>query len=376
MSTSSIDAFALVLAGRWIQFCATRGVFPRIITDQERNLVQARTVALVAELRRQRAPNAGNNASVALSPAGRAIVSTIMHLNQQMDTYENGDLMDEAMSHIPLQDLHATADARQAGSDPLPCFEDALADALVKWFKPNFFKWADPISCPTCSTPMAGRGRALPTSEELAGGASVVELYACENGDGNSFRFPRYNDLRALMKSRIGRCGEFANLFTLMLRAVGLRARYVWNAEDHVWNEYYSPGMQRWVHLDSCECARDESLLYDRGWGKKMSYVLAFSIEGAADVSRAYIQDWDAALQRRHGISETQLKQALDAVTARRRFGLHPDELKRLEAEDAAEARWLTSAASQAGDRQLEGRQSGTQEWIEQRGEGGEKANE
>lgn len=71
--------------------------------------------------------------------------------------------------------------------------------------------------------------------------------------------------------------------------------------------QYYSPGLQRWVHLDSCECARDETLLYDRGWGKKMSYVLAFSTDGATDVSRAYIQDWAAALQRRRRLSEGEL---------------------------------------------------------------------
>lgn len=47
--------------------------------------------------------------------------------------------------------------------------------------------------------------------------------------------------------------------------------------------------------------------------------------------------------------------------------------MKRLEAEDVAEAQWLTTAASQSTDQNVEGRQSGTQEWIEQRGEGGEK---
>ena len=54
------------------------------------------------------------------------------------------------MLHIPLQDLHATADATQGGDAPLSCFEDALADALVKWFKPNFMTWADPIMCQQC----------------------------------------------------------------------------------------------------------------------------------------------------------------------------------------------------------------------------------
>ncbi|KZW02866.1 hypothetical protein EXIGLDRAFT_813283 [Exidia glandulosa HHB12029] len=274
------------------------------------------------------------------------------------------------MAHVPLQDLHAAADARQSGSEPLACFEDALAEALVKWFKPNFFKWVDPIKCPVCSQPMENKGHVSPTPEERAGGGHRVELYECETGDGGTSRFPRYNDLRVLMKSRVGRCGEFANVFTLMLRAVGLRARYVWNAEDHVWF-YYSPGLGRWVHLDSCENARDEHMLYDRGWGKKMSYVLAFSTDGVRDVSRAYIQDWDGALQRRTRIPEAELTRALEAVTARRRFGRAPDELARLEAEDVAEAEWLRTAAAQSNAENLEGRQSGTTEWIEQRGEDG-----
>ena len=77
----------------------------------------------------------------------------------------------------------------------------------------------------------------------------------------------------------------------LFLRSVGLDARIVHNQEDHVWNEYYSRSAQRWVHLDSCEAAFDTPLMYELGWGRKMSYVLAFGVEGAEDVSRGYVAD-------------------------------------------------------------------------------------
>jgi len=186
------------------------------------------------------------------------------------------------------------------------------------------------------------------------------------------FRFPRYNDPKALMISRLGRCGEFANLFCLFLRAVGLRARYVWNFEDHVWDEYFSPTLGRWIHLDSCEAVRDEPLLYDRGWGKKMSYILAFSIDGAQDVSRGYVQDWTETMSRRRQGSESDLRKALDDVTRRRRFGLPPSELERLENEDQAEHLWLNRTHEQAPTQiDGQGRQSGTDEWKQARGEDG-----
>jgi peptide-N4-(N-acetyl-beta-glucosaminyl)asparagine amidase len=71
-----------------------------------------------------------------------------------------------------------------------------------------------------------------------------------------------------------------------MLRAAGCDARHVCDNADHVWCEYWSASLGRWVHVDSCEAAWDTPLLYEGGWGKKLAFVLAASRHGHADVTK------------------------------------------------------------------------------------------
>ena len=67
-----------------------------------------------------------------------------------------------------------------------------------------------------------------------------------------------------------------------ILRALGHeRVRWVVDWSDHVWVEARLGGAGavptggRWVHLDPCEAAVDEPLLYE-GWGKNQTYIVAF----------------------------------------------------------------------------------------------------
>lgn len=86
---------------------------------------------------------------------------------------------------------------------------DALAEALVKWFKPNYFVWigvfspfplaphlpsgTDPIKCKSCQGSTESIGMAEPTQDDLLGGAGRVEQHKClDPGCGTIVRFPRY----------------------------------------------------------------------------------------------------------------------------------------------------------------------------------------
>ena len=54
----------------------------------------------------------------------------------------------------------------------------------------------------------------------------------------------------------------------------------------------------RWVHVDPCEAAVDEPLLYE-SWGKNQTYILAFSRDGIVDVTDTYTSNMTAAVERR-----------------------------------------------------------------------------
>eukprot|EP00897_Mesotaenium_endlicherianum_P011052 jgi/Mesen1/9976/ME000072S09393 len=215
--------------------------------------------------------------------------------------------------------------------------QDALLQQLLVWFK-SWFTWVDSPACEMCNSKTSYAGHGQPTSEDLI--------------------FVRYN--------HPGKVDDWT---------------------DHVWTECFSLRRNRWVHLDPCEAAFDTPLLYESGWGKRLTYAVALSRDGVADVTRRYTRHWDEVKQRRIILPEESLRRLTDDLTQRLRAHLAAPARAQLELRDRADAEELlngdapphnsSSSSGSSGpskDMTLPGRQTGSVEWRQARGETGPAA--
>lgn len=185
--------------------------------------------------------HAGNSEGQSSNPPTASTVTTdsvilkVLRSNiQHVLVYENLALQEKALACIPVQELKRRSQeklsrARKLDKGTNVSDEDFLLLELLHWFKEEFFQWVNDILCSKCGGQTKSRGESLfPNDDEMKWGANRVEDHYCSACQFSN-RFPRYNNPEKLLETRCGRCGEWANCFTLCCRALGFEARYVWD---------------------------------------------------------------------------------------------------------------------------------------------------
>ncbi|XP_023705838.1 peptide-N(4)-(N-acetyl-beta-glucosaminyl)asparagine amidase isoform X2 [Cryptotermes secundus] len=289
--------------------------------------------------------------------------------------YEEKELQSKALALIPLKDFQIAAENNmrklqksiKSGltSEKEVDIQELILMELLSWFKNSFFCWVASPQCVSCkgTTKFIGHDYSYAAEGEVY----RTEVYSCKMCH-KKVLFPRYNDPEKLLETRKGRCGEWANCFTLMCRALGWEARYIADETDHVWTEVYSGTRRRWLHCDPCENVCDCPLLYEIGWGKKLSYVMAYSRDEVQDVTWRYSCRHQKVLSRRTECTESDLLATIMQLRQERQQDMSDARKLYLNKRLVAElVEFLTPR--QPTEAEKKGRTSGSLAWRLARGE-------
>lgn len=320
-----------------------------------------------------------------LNSKDRAVTQSITALRGSIDRYNDANDLFIAESVIEMDKLYSGLEERQK-KHPSLGMQDCLVLELLHYFKNDFFTWVTKpkcTNCGKCEDNIVMKG-AVPPPNPNPDEITRVEVYTC-NDCGINVAFPRINNPVRLLYTRKGRCGEWVNCFMLVLKAVlgeDSKTRYVWNNEDHVWCEYYSHHLKRWIHLDPCEAAFDQPNLYTDNWGKKMSWVIGINDSYVMDLSSKYINNPEKKIDQSTVVTHVSLVNDFIKLSAFQQMKNYVGQLKSPEdyrkfyydclvlfrqERNPHRTELLPSIASL----NIRGRQTGGAEWTKARGEDG-----
>ncbi|XP_053985786.1 peptide-N(4)-(N-acetyl-beta-glucosaminyl)asparagine amidase [Hylaeus volcanicus] len=266
-------------------------------------------------------------------PKEKAFLASIIHQFQNVLQYEDPNLQAKARRVIPVTDLEIATmnrfrelqklvkmSQRNPGKSTERRYKETDFDVrdlflmeLSHWFTYKFFKWVDSPVCPECLNSCEYH-KVVPSMDPRC---SRIEIHRCTKCD-KLVKFPRYTDPEPLLSLRRGRCGEWVNVFTLFCRTLGYDARFVCDKTDHVWTEVWSINENRWIHIDPCEDVMDRPLMYEKGWKKQLTYIIAYSKDEVRDVTWRYTRNQLAVMKRRKLCTEKNLMQLIESLNKHR----------------------------------------------------------
>jgi hypothetical protein len=189
------------------------------------------------------------------------------------------------------------------------------AHAILQRVKKQFFFYRATCPINECGTD----GPKKPTTTMLGivacdpavgGLCQYAEARRCESlSCGNRWaEFNRFHGLTKLLEVKQGRCSELSRVAYGMYLALGYDARMAIDFTDHVWTEVRLPrGPEgKWYHGDPSEGVFDRPIMYEKGWGKKLTFIFGVTPTSIEDISERYTADYPAMIARR-GVDDKML---------------------------------------------------------------------
>lgn len=130
----------------------------------------------------------------------------------------------------------------------------------------------------------------------------------------------------------------------------------------------------RWIHVDPCENVMDRPLMYEKGWKKQLTYIIAYSKDEVQDVTWRYTRDQPGVMKRRNLCSENSLLQLIRSLNRQRQCSSGYTAFRRQYVTkrallELAELIRMPEELNSGDDESYEERSSGSYEWRLGRGE-------
>lgn len=212
--------------------------------------------------------------------------------------------------------------------------------AVLTALKTNYFFYyqkclshePDTATCNTqAESDLVGQIACQDKDDEVADDCVYAELRFCSdcNASASFFEYSRFHgplallDTKASRNSVMGQCEEFSRAGHAILAFLGYETRYVLDFTDHVWIEVRLPKGEKgtWIHADPSEGVMDNPLMYEKGWGKQLTMIFAFTPWTVEHVTSRYTDNYAATVARR-GVPDERLNAVVGQANHRLKYEL------------------------------------------------------